>query len=618
MKVITKIDNTKRGMNEERPSCSICGARMNKDGRVTRQNQVYQRWNCYPCSKQRKQKKQNQTKKQVQHTGNRRRKILEKVPQVFSYGRSYGTYDTTYVTERPSCPLCFFPMRKATDKRNKTSIRWYCGGCKISLYAFKSGVTPLRHEETRQQVTAPDYFVGMKTKGNQESVKVPTFRRIPWEGPVHPTMVAENKATVLEHLVTILQQADSETFMEEFRQTLFPPQVMEKIKQATGCDKWVEKSDLATVILVTLAYFSSEMAPDGTLTFTGLSFQSESELAYRLGVKPISGNALGTRMGQEKLVKGIEQYFQFSSYLVGSKVFDKTYTGLTPVYYDWVYFVKKGAKWGLCKEITTDTPAIKVGIGRDWKTMAVVSLVAHFSEHPGDRESAENYLFVNKSGVIHVSDSGPLAIPFLQTLDERNQFFIMVSRLDTQTVDVKPVYQGIEPYVIEGRKVTLLREEIVTLKTTQAEVRRCKEVTIRINGKKGRFKYVKLLTNLPVDAETIIRIGYYRWRATEIEFRIFKHEFGLDRIFLKDPNKFWPLLLLVLITVNLLTFLFFEYHVGHGGMMPTSKECRKALRRFILAVVRRLGSPTFNPFTYLPKCESPLCPCGRKPRQRRK
>ena len=487
----TVKERKQKGKDRERPLCKVCGRQMMKNGCEERGKILYQRWSCWQCRKER-EKKGKETQQEL-----------------FAYGKSWATYNRKWATLRPLCPACKGQMKKNTTNR-KERIRWYCGKCNKSLYVL------LERQEQQKggkpQKSKPMKILSLQTQKTKEEIEksLPVLREMDWNKDLQKIIVEKEKPAFLHYLLTFFQTHDKKACLDAIHQGLFPSEVMEMIEGLTQCNKWVEKSTLTNLILTALCYFSTEIAPKAAVTLKGLTFHAEGGLARILNVQPMSDNALGTRIIQEKTIAGLEQYFQFTSYLLGSQAFEKPQGTLLPIYYDWVYFQKDGAHWELCKEVTTDAPGIKVGIARDWKTLAIVGLIAHIREHPGDRDSLEQHLLVEGEGIIHVSDSGPLAIPLLQTIDERGQYFIIRSREDTKKSMCQHIKRGQTTYMVKGRPIVVLREEIVTLRTKDAEIRRCKELTLRVNGQKGTYEVITIVTNLPLDAETIVRTGYWR------------------------------------------------------------------------------------------------------------
>ena len=132
-----------------------------------------------------------------------------------------------------------------------------------------------------------------------------------------------------------------------------------------------------------------------------------------------------------------------------------------------------------------------------------------------------------------------------------------------------------------------------------------------MHGENGKFKYIKVISNLKLDADNIVKIGARRWSNTEIEFRRFKHEYGLKLLFLKDPAKFWPLLLLVLISNQLLLIALLGIHKAHGGNLQM-KQFLESFSKYLQALVR--GDKDAD--KHLVRCDSAMCNVGRNPGER--
>lgn len=521
-----------------------------------------------------------------------------KIPSVITYHCSMCKTFTTVDEHK----LCHIHKCQTKHIKRKTRYQWYCANC-------SNFVTPLITEETKIV--------------NQEHMKqlIPTLRKVVWHRPVRMALKSKNPKLFFSRLVHHLTEYPklSDDFLQHLREYMLPKDVIIQINEDTKSDKHAQKSHLAHILLWTLSYFLTNTSK-GKLTIKGISNASHNSISQ--GFVPstmLDHNALSHRLENENLIEGLEQTLQFTSQALGSRAFEDgsnvaqaevpSALGYIPIYYDWVYFVKKGTRWELCAKVNKTDHGIKVGIARDWETRAIVGLVAHFTKHPGDREAFESYLmYTGRKSIIHVTDKGPFALPLLVDIDKNDQFFIMPKRENIKTILENQEFKGSKKIELNDRHtITLLEVNQVTIKTNETSLAHCKELYFKINGKSGKYQFIRLLSNLNLDSENIIRTGFYRWRATETEHRIFKQEYGLKYLFLKNPQKFWPLLLLVLISVQLLEIAFQGIHKAHGGKL-NPKAFREGFCKFLFAVLR----DNDEAWKHLPKCDSPLCSFGRK------
>ena len=170
-----------------------------------------------------------------------------------------------------------------------------------------------------------------------------------------------------------------------------------------------------TCILWTLTLFlNGKLA---SLPIKAIADASNPPLARKLtDEKPVDHNTFGVRLENQKLVSGLENIFQLCSAQLGTQVFNNG-QNLIPVYYDWFYFIKSGNVWMPCKEMggEDNTKGIKIGVGVDWESNAIVSLVMHGEEHPNDAVSFRRDLMVNeRPGLVHITDKGPFSSKNMQ------------------------------------------------------------------------------------------------------------------------------------------------------------------------------------------------------------
>lgn len=508
----------------------------------------------------------------------------------------------TSVETRNGTTICKKHDCEVQQYINQKRTQWHCKSCGKFTKPLMSSERTKQAQENLEQV-------------------LPTLKRVVWDRKVQYHLDRSDPQNFLNELLLQLKRYDGEKTFEKFKEYLLPSDVMEQIVENTGSDVNAEKTHLINILMWGLCFFLQKNK--GDLTFKGISGNSSESLPRRLtGNTLVSNNALGVRMEKEEVVEGLEETMQLTSEMLGSRAFegreddDQSPVGYVPLYYDWFYIVKNGTKWKLCKDINDDSFGIKVGIARDWETQAIVGLTAHFTEHPGDREAFQHYLmYSGRDYIIHVTDGGPFAVPLLKKMDDENQFFIIPKRSDITTeLQTQELGSPKEIELNDRHTIKLLEINHVTIKTKEVELESCKELYFRINGNEGEFEYVRLLTNLEFDSDRIIKIGYPRWRATETEHRILKHEFGLEHIYLQKPEKFWPLLLLALISSQLLKLCYRLLHKVHGGKL--TKQPKK-FRKGFLAFLNAIFHEDDEPWKELPPCDSPTCPFGRSHGERR-
>ena len=327
----------------------------------------------------------------------------------------------------------------------------------------------------------------------------------------------------------------------------------------------------------------------------------------------ISPNALGVKLEDEKLIAALEQTVFSTSDLLGSRVFKKD-TNLLPIYYDWTFIVKQGNCWELCKELPDGHHGIKIGMAYDNESKSVVSLTMHGTDHPADVKAFENHLMVKERvGIIHIPDMGPYSAATLQTIDSLGQYFIIRKRQDIEPILVYQTFAGRKNYQLEEiaskPHIVLLSDSVVTVQTKDVTLSNVREIVFQRHDKEGKFETIVLLSNLHHDALTIIELSASRWACTETIFRMLKHEFGLNKLYVKKSEKAWALLLVTIISVQLLEIAFQAIHYLHGGKL-TPKEFRMGFYRFLS------NFPNQEAYQYLTPCSSPTCPYRRKHGQR--
>ncbi len=413
----------------------------------------------------------------------------------------------------------------------------------------------------------------------------------------------------------LINHIDNKKVMSDFKELWLPGEQLSMILDQTECDKWVEKSRLENVILWALSLFMSRK--QSSLPINAISDASASPLGRKLTEEdPVSNNALGVRLEKPEFVSGLEKILQLCSAQLGSDVFNNN-QNLIPVYYDWFYFVKSGNVWERCKEMGrgNENNGIKIGIGMDWETKAVVSLVMHGEEHPNDTKSFRNHLMiVNRSGIVHITDKGPFDTNTMVEMIKNHQHFIIALKQNIKYDLVYQIHKGVREYTLRTPsepKVKILEESMISL-TTNPLLRDLKLIKFQYNSPKtGKFESMELISSLPMSAEEIVEMSAWRWRSTETEFRTLQHEFGLEKLFLKLPEKTWPILLIVLSCKMLLELTFRCIHMLHGGKVMETVKFKRGFGKFLNGIFD--GE---EPWSNIEPCDSPLCPYHRKRGQR--
>lgn len=414
---------------------------------------------------------------------------------------------------------------------------------------------------------------------------------------------------------SLINHIDNRKVMTEFKELWLPEDELSMILEQTECDKWVEKTRLKNVILWALSLFMS--SKNASLPIKAISDASASPLGRKLTEgSPVSNNALGVRLEKPEFVAGLEKILQLCSAQLGSDVFNDG-QNLVPVYYDWFYFVKSGNTWERCKEVGrgSENNGIKIGIGMDWESKAVVSLIMHGEDHPNDTKSFRNHLMIiNRPGIVHITDKGPFDTNTMVEMINNKQHFIIPLKQNIKYNLVYQIHKGVREFTLRTPsepKIKILEESMINL-TANPKLRDLKVIKFQYNSPKtGKFESMELISSLPMSAEDIIEMSAWRWRSTETEFRTFQHEFGLEKLFLKLPEKTWPLLLIVLSCKMLLELTFRCIHMLHGGKVMDTATFKRGFGKFLNAIFD--GE---EPWSNIEPCNSPICPYRKKHGQR--
>ena len=422
---------------------------------------------------------------------------------------------------------------------------------------------------------------------------------------------------VLDHI----RKYNAKGVMTELNRYWLPESEMDEILEITGSDKWVEKTKLANIVLWTLSMFLNKEKE--SFSIQDIANASASLLGRKLtNTASADHNSIGVRLENENLIKGLEMILQSCSEKLQTKVFEEGEFYVN-VYYDWFYIVKTGNVWSVCGKSGKgdNAHAIKIGIGYEWDTNAVVSLVMHGDSGKNDSVSfRENLMITERPGIVHITDRGPFSFDTMREIQKNNQHFIIRLKDNTLLKTVHP--SNLIPYTIfldtaSNPKVTILEEKIVKLKTAN-DIGELTYVKFQYKSlRTGKFETVKLISTLRLPTETIMNVHAWRWVATEIEFRTLQHQFGLEKIFLKKPEKVWPLLLLVLSGKMLMELTYHAVHSLHGRINRIPMQTAR-FRRGFDNFVTALFNDEDDPVSMFESCGDPYCPFNKKHGQRRK
>ncbi|NIP62481.1 MAG: transposase [Nitrosopumilaceae archaeon] len=398
------------------------------------------------------------------------------------------------------------------------------------------------------------------------------------------------------------------TALKEF---LLPTDILSNIVTQTDSDKWVEKSHLENIVYW---FFSTFM--DGnleSLQIKMVSEKSKKEVSRTLTDNAvISPNALGERLGNDKVVEGLGKIFEYTVARSKTKVFDNS-LGLKPVFYDWMYITKSGEAWQICNEMPRgdNFHGFKIGVGNDWNSKSIVSLVFHGQEHPNDNISFQRELWIDDApGIINIPDRGPFDTKHLGQISKEGQYFIIRLKKNLRVIPVHLKKHSNEDFVklsiASKPKIKLLQSGFIRL-LANPELGDLKFVKFQYNNEKsGRFETIELISDLPLDTIDIIELSAQRWRATETEFNILQHSFGFEKLLVRDPTKVWPLFLIAVICKSLFQRVLEAIHSVHGGSIDMS-----TFKSNLGTIIEHIGNGRAGPLPLDP-CDAVLCPYRRK------
>ena len=412
---------------------------------------------------------------------------------------------------------------------------------------------------------------------------------------------------LLQYFLKSLDKRKDVSYLKNF---MLPSDILSNITKLTKCDKGVEKSYLENIIYWFLSTFMSGNIE--SLAINAASNQSARTVSRTLtNNSVISANALGVRLGNDKLIEGLEKILEFCTARAQTKVFEDNGV-LRPVFYDWMYITKSGDSWKICDNLprSDEFHGFKIGVGMDWNTKSVVSLIFHGESHPNDNLSFQRDLcIVNAQGLIHITDRGPFDTQYMETIVNRGQYFIIRLKKNIKyTTLYSKKYKNAEVVlnIASSPKITILETGIIKL-NANPDLSELKYIKFQYNNhKSGRFETIELVSNLQLDTVDIIELSAQRWRATETEFKILQDGFGLEKVYVRDPSKVWPLFLIALICKSLFQRVLTAIHSIHGGTLDMG-DFKINLGIIIEHIAR--GSGNKLPLT---PCNTILCPYRKK------
>ncbi|MCY3415151.1 MAG: transposase, partial [Candidatus Heimdallarchaeota archaeon] len=407
-----------------------------------------------------------------------------------------------------------------------------------------------------------------------------------------------------------LNSLNSNNSVAALKDFMFPDDILGNIADLTGCDKAVEKSHLKYLILWFFSLFTNGNYEQ--LAVNAVAQNSARIISRTLtDDRVISANALGVRLENERVVDALEKVLEFDSMRKQSEIFTDS-DGLKPVFYDWMYLTKSGDVWEFCQKIpSSDTfHGFKIGFGVDWNTKAIVALNIHGAEHPNDALAFRRDLSLkNVKGLVHITDRGAFDSQTLQKIDECDEYFIIRLKKNLKYRFIFEQQVSNEKYslaITSRPKIRLLSSGMIKL-DANPELGGLKYVKFQYNNPNtGKFETLELISNLKMDSIDIIELSAQRWRATETEYNILQHGFGLEKIFVRKPEKVWSLVLIAVICKSLFERILTAIHAAHGGILDLATFKRDL--GILIEHIARGGGNTLP----LSQCNSITCPYRRE------
>ena len=398
--------------------------------------------------------------------------------------------------------------------------------------------------------------------------------------------------------------------LDKLDKFIFPEAIFNEILENTECDKNTEKSQLKNIIYWFLSTFMSGNLE--ALAIKAVSSNSERNLSRSLTNNAvISPNALGVRLEKDKVISALEQLLQLCTGISGTTVFNGE-ESLRPIFYDWMYITKNGGSWEICHKLGKgdDNHGFKIGVGVDWFTKSIVSLVFHGEEHPNDNLSFQRDLCITDiPGLVHITDRGPFDTYFMASIHKKSQYFVirLKKNIKYTTIHSQDLENQRHRIDISSNPEILLYESKIIKLDANPELPALKYVKFRYNKtSNGQFETIELISNLPLDVLEIIELSAQRWRATETEFNILQHGFGLEKVFVQDPEKVWPLFLISLICKSVLEMILKAIHSAHGGRLDMA-----SFKINLGTIIEHIAWGRGDKLPLTP-CDSAFCPYRRK------
>ena len=287
--------------------------------------------------------------------------------------------------------------------------------------------------------------------------------------------------------------------LAKFDKFIFPTKLFKEILENTECDKNTEKSGLKNIIFWFMSTFMSGNLE--SLAIKAASSSSERNLSRSLTNNAvISPNALGVRLGKDKVITALEQLLQLCTGLTGTTLFNGEET-LRPVFYDWMFITKSGSSWKVCHKLgkkDDDTHGFKIGVGVDWNTKAIVSLVFHGEEHLNDNLSYQRDLCIKDTpGLVQITDRGPFDSEFMASIHQKSQYFVI--RLK----------KNIKYTTIHSQDLNNQRHRLDISSNPEIFLLSSKIIKLDVNPDLPALKYVKFRYNKPSNGQFEI-IDQYR------------------------------------------------------------------------------------------------------------
>lgn len=419
---------------------------------------------------------------------------------------------------------------------------------------------------------------------------------------------------LIKTIVKHIERYKPDEAIAAFKQAIMPGELFELTTEETDCDKWVEKTHISNLIMWVLTLFlqnknkdlAIQQIADASGSFLGREFSTHG--------KSVDHGTVGKRLEKPRLIEALEMMLQLCSAQLEHNAFDDNGSYVN-IYYDWFYLVKGGNEWKVCQKVgrTGEANAIKIGIGIEWDSKAVVAITMDGETHRNDGKCfKEDLMLTERPGVVHITDRGPFDTKTMERIRQNQQHFIIKLKKNIKYKTAHQIFLGDHRFELNTptkTKIRLLESKVIRIQANP-QLGEIKYIRFQYNClKEGKFKTVELISSLPLSAEEIIQSHAWRWVATETEFKVLQHQFGLEKVYIEKPEKAWPLLLLVLCGKMLMEFTYRAIHLIHGSdeiiQLPKMQTApfRSGFKNFLIAVLR--GEE--DPMTMIEPCSDPYC-----------